>query len=168
MAIKTERLALSYAMTPKGNKLYLNLIAKLKFITENESESAYAVSDAMVRVNPKSGEAEPLELKSLGAIIIEIHEACGVSERARELFSAEYATGEYLGALKWLLDNLINRNRLGNASTESVKAFYSAYTKDSLTDKHYEALLGKREQEVRSLTRRFLRSIQSLLSRRFM
>lgn len=142
MAIKTERLALSYAMTPKGNKLYLNLIAKLKFITENESESAYAVSDAMVRVNPKSGEAEPLELKSLGAIIIEIHEACGVSERARELFSAEYATGEYLGALKWLLDNLINRNRLGNASTESVKAFYSAYTKDSLTDKHYEALFS--------------------------
>lgn len=142
MAIKTEKIALSYAMTPKGNKLYLNLIAKLKFITENESESAYAVSDAMVRVNPKSGEAEPLELKSLGAIIIEIHEACGVSERARELFSAEYATGEYLGALKWLLDNLINRNRLGNASTESVKAFYSAYTKDSLTDKHYDELFN--------------------------
>lgn len=143
MKITTEKIALAYATTPKGNKLYLNLIAKLKFITENESESAYAVSDAMVRVNPKSGEAEPLELKSLGAIILEIHEACGVSERARELFSAEYATGEYLGALKWLLDNLINRNRLGNASTESVKAFYSAYTKDSLTDKHYEALFNR-------------------------
>lgn len=142
MAIKTEKLALSYAMTPKGNKLYLNLIAKLKFITESESESAYAVSDAMVRVNQKGGEAEPLELKSLGAIILEIHEACGVSERARELFSSEYATGEYLEALKWLLDNLINRNRLGSASTESVKAFYSAYTKDSLTDKHYEALFS--------------------------
>lgn len=142
MAIKTERLALSYAMTSKGNKLYLNLIAKLKFITENESESAYAVSDAMMCVNPKSGEAEPIELKSLGAIILEIHEACGISERARELFSAEYATGEYLGALKWLLDNLINRNRLGNASTERVKAFYSAYTKESLTDKHYEALFS--------------------------
>lgn len=142
MTLTTEKLALAYATTPKGNKLYLNLIAKLKFSAGSESESAYAVSDAMVRVNPKSGEAEPLELKSLGAIIIEIHEACGVSERARELFSAEYATGEYLGALKWLLDNLINRNRLGNASTESVKAFYSAYTKDSLTDKHYEALFS--------------------------
>lgn len=142
MAIKTEKIALSYAMTPKGNKLYLNLIAKLKFITEKESESAYAVSEALIRVNPKSGEAEPLELKSLGVIILEIYGACGVSERAREMFGAEYATEEYFKALKWLSDNLINRNRLGNASTESVKAFYSAYTKDSLTDKHYDELFN--------------------------
>lgn len=142
MTITTEKIALAYATTPKGNKLYLNLIAKLKFSAGKDSESVYAVSDAMVRVNPKSGEAEPLELKSLGAIILEIHEACGVSERARELFSAEYATGEYIGALKWLLDNLINRNRLGNASTESVKAFYSAYAKDALTDKQYDELFS--------------------------
>lgn len=142
MAIKTEKIALSYAMTPKGNKLYLNLIAKLKFITEKESESAYAVSEAMIRVNSKSGEAEPLELKSLGAIILEIYDACGMSERAREMFGAEYATEDYFKALKWLSDNLIGRNRLGNASTESVKAFYSAYTKDSLTDKHYDELFN--------------------------
>ena len=142
MAITTEKIALSYAMTSKGNKLYLNLIAKLKFITEKESESAYAVSEALIRVNPKSGEAEPLELKSLGAIILEIYWACGVSERAREMFGAEYATEDYFKALKWLLDNLINRNRLGNASTESVKAFYSAYTKDSLTDKNYAELFN--------------------------
>lgn len=142
MKITTEKLALAYATTPKGNKLYLNLIAKLKFITEKESESAYAVSEALIRVNPKSGEAEPLELKSLGVIILEIYGACGVSERAREMFGAEYATEEYFKALKWLSDNLINRNRLGNASTESVKAFYSAYTKDSLTDKHYDELFN--------------------------
>ena len=142
MKITTEKLALAYATTPKGNKLYLNLIAKLKFSTGKDSESVYAVSDAMVHVNPKSGEAEPIELKSLGAIILEINEACGISERAREMFGAEYATDEYYKALKWLVDNLINRNRLGNASTESVKAFYSAYTKDSLTDKHYEALFS--------------------------
>ena len=142
MKITTEKIALAYATTPKGNKLYLNLIAKLKFITEKESESAYAVSEALIRVNPKSGEAEPLELKSLGAIILEIYGACGVSERAREMFGAEYATEDYFKALKWLLDNLINRNRLGNASTESVKAFYSAYTKDSLTDKHYDELFN--------------------------
>ena len=96
----------------------------------------------MVHVNPKSGEAEPLELKSLGAIILEIYGACGMSERAREMFGAEYATEDYFKALKWLSDNLINRNRLGNASTDSAKAFYSAYTKDSLTDKHYEALFS--------------------------
>lgn len=142
MKITVDKLALSYAMTPKGNKLYLNLIAKLKFSAGSESESAYAVSDALVRVNPKSGEAEPLELKSLGAIILEIYGACGVSERAREMFGAEYATEEYFKALKWLSDNLINRNRLGNASTESVKAFYSAYTKDSLTDKQYDELFS--------------------------
>lgn len=142
MTITTEKLALAYATTPKGNKLYLNLIAKLKFGAGKESDGAYAVSDAMVRVNPKSGEAEPLELKSLGAIILEIHEACGISERAREMFGADYATDDYYKALKWLLDNLINRNRLGNASTESVKAFYSAYTKDSLTDKHYDELFN--------------------------
>ena len=142
LTITTEKLALAYATTPKGNKLYLNLIAKLKFSAGKESESVYAVSDAMVRVNPKSGEAEPIELKSLGAIILEINEACGISERAREMFGAEYATDDYYKALKWLLDNLINRNRLGNASTESVKAFYSAYTKDSLTDKHYDELFN--------------------------
>lgn len=142
MKITTEKLALAYATTPKGNKLYLNLIAKLKFSTGKDSESVYAVSDAMVHVNPKSGEAEPLELKSLGAIILEIYGACGMSERAREMFGAEYATEDYFKALKWLSDNLINRNRLGNASTDSVKAFYSAYTKDSLTDKHYEALFS--------------------------
>ena len=142
MKITTEKIALAYATTPKGNKLYLNLIAKLKFSAGKDSESVYAVSDAMVRVNPKSGEAEPIELKSLGAIILEINEACGVSERAREMFGAEYATDEYYKALKWLVDNLINRNRLGNASTESVKAFYSAYTKDSLTDKHYDELFN--------------------------
>lgn len=153
MTIKTEKIALSYAMTPKGNKLYLNLIAKLKFSAGNdsESESVYAVSDAMVRVNPKSGEVEPLELKSLGAIILEINEACGISERAREMFGAEYATDDYYKALKWLLGNLINRNRLGNANTESVKAFYSAYTRDSLTDKHYEELFnGASSGEVRA------------------
>lgn len=142
MKITTEKIALAYATTPKGNKLYLNLIAKLKFSTGKDSESVYAVSDAMMRMNPKSGEAEPIELKSLGAIILEINEACGVSERAREMFGAEYATEDYFKALKWLSDNLINRNRLGNASTDSVKAFYSAYTKDSLTDKHYEALFS--------------------------
>lgn len=142
MKITTEKIALAYATTPKGNKLYLNLIAKLKFSTGKDSESVYAVSDAMVRVNPKSGEAEPIELKSLGAIILEINEACGISERARELFGAEYATDEYYKALKWLLDNLINRNRLGNASTESVKAFYRAYTTGSLTDKEYGALFS--------------------------
>lgn len=142
MKITTEKLALAYATTPKGNKLYLNLIAKLKFSAGKESESVYAVSDAMMRMNPKSGEAEPIELKSLGAIILEINEACGISERAREMFGAEYATDDYYKALKWLLDNLINRNRLGNASTESVKAFYSAYTKDSLTDKHYAELFN--------------------------
>lgn len=142
MKITTEKIALAYATTPKGNKLYLNLIAKLKFSAGKDSESVYAVSDAMMRMNPKSGEAEPIELKSLGAIILEIYEACGVSERARELFGAEYATDDYYKALKWLLDNLINRNRLGNASTESVKAFYSAYTKDSLTDKHYDELFS--------------------------
>ena len=142
MKITTEKLALAYATTPKGNKLYLNLIAKLKFSTGKDSESVYAVSDAMVHVNTKSGEAEPLELKSLGAIILEIYGACGMSERAREMFGAEYATEDYFKALKWLSDNLINRNRLGNASTDSVKAFYSAYTKDSLTDKHYEALFN--------------------------
>lgn len=142
MKITTEKLALAYATTPKGNKLYLNLIAKLKFSTGKDSESVYAVSDAMVHVNPKSGEAEPLELKSLGAIILEIYGACGMSERAREMFGAEYATEDYFKALKWLSDNLINRNRLGNASTESVKAFYSAYTKDSLTDKHYAELFN--------------------------
>lgn len=142
MKITTEKIALAYATTPKGNKLYLNLIAKLKFSAGKDSESVYAVSDAMIRVNPKSGEAEPLELKSLGAIILEINEACGISERAREMFGAEYATDEYYKALKWLVDNLINRNRLGNASTESVKAFYSAYTKDSLTDKHYAELFN--------------------------
>lgn len=142
MKITTEKIALAYATTPKGNKLYLNLIAKLKFSTGKESEGVYAVSDALVRVNSKSGEAEPLELKSLGSIILEINEACGISERAREMFGAEYATDDYYKALKWLVDNLINRNRLGNASTESVKAFYSAYTKDSLTDKHYEALFS--------------------------
>lgn len=142
MTITTEKIALAYATTPKGNKLYLNLIAKLKFSAGKDSESVYAVSDAMMRMNPKSGEAEPIELKSLGAIILEIHEACGISERAREMFGAEYATDDYYKALKWILDNLINRNRLGNASTESVKAFYSAYTKDSLTDKHYEALFS--------------------------
>lgn len=142
MKITTEKIALAYATTPKGNKLYLNLIAKLKFSAGKDSESVYAVSDAMMRMNPKSGEAEPLELKSLGAIILEINEACGISERARELFGAEYATDDYYKALKWLVDNLINRNRLGNASTGSVKAFYSAYTKDSLTDKHYEALFN--------------------------
>ena len=142
MKITTEKLALAYATTPKGNKLYLNLIAKLKFSAGKDSESVYAVSDAMVHVNPKSGEAEPLELKSLGAIILEIYGACGVSERAREMFGAEYATEDYFKALKWLSDNLINRNRLGNASTESVKALYSAYTKDSLTDKHYDELFN--------------------------
>jgi hypothetical protein len=142
MKITTEKLALAYATTPKGNKLYLNLIAKLKFSTGKESESVYAVSDAMVRVNPKSGEAEPIELKSLGAIILEINEACGISERARELFGADYATADYYKALKWLVDNLINRNRLGNASTESVKAFYRAYTTGSLTDKEYGALFS--------------------------
>ena len=142
MKITTEKLALAYATTPKGNKLYLNLIAKLKFSNVKDSESVYAVSDAMMRMNPKSGEAEPIELKSLGAIILEINEACGISERAREMFGAEYATDDYYKALKWLLDNLINRNRLGNASTESVKAFYSAYTKDSLTDKHYDELFS--------------------------
>lgn len=142
MKITTEKIALAYATTPKGNKLYLNLIAKLKFSAGNDSESVYAVSEAMMRMNPKSGEAEPIELKSLGAIILEINEACGISERAREMFGAEYATDEYYKALKWLLDNLINRNRLGNASTESVKAFYSAYTRDSLTDKHYEELFS--------------------------
>lgn len=142
MKITTEKIALAYATTPKGNKLYLNLIAKLKFSAGKDSESVYAVSDALVRMNPKSGEAEPIELKSLGAIILEINEACGISERAREMFGAEYATDEYYKALKWLVDNLINRNRLGNASTESVKAFYSAYTKESLTDKHYEALFN--------------------------
>lgn len=142
MKITTEKLALAYATTPKGNKLYLNLIAKLKFSAGKDSESVYAVSDAMMRMNPKSGEAEPIELKSLGAIILEINEACGISERAREMFGAEYATDDYYKALKWLLDNLINRNRLGNASTESVKAFYSAYTKDSLTDKHYDELFS--------------------------
>lgn len=142
MKITTEKIALAYATTPKGNKLYLNLIAKLKFSTGKDSESVYAVSDAMMRVNSKSGEAEPLELKSLGAIILEIHEACGISERAREMFGAEYATDDYYKALKWLVDNLINRNRLGNASTESVKDFYSAYTKDSLTDKHYDELFS--------------------------
>ena len=142
MTITTEKIALAYATTPKGNKLYLNLIAKLKFSAGKDSESVYAVSNAMMRMNPKSGEAEPLELKSLGAIILEIHEACGISERAREMFGAEYATDDYYKALKWLVDNLINRNRLGNASTESVKAFYSAYTKDALTDKHYEALFS--------------------------
>ena len=142
MKITTEKLALAYATTPKGNKLYLNLIAKLKFSAGKESESVYAVSDAMMRMNPKSGEAEPIELKSLGAIILEINEACGISERAREMFGAEYATDEYYKALKWLVDNLINRNRLGNASTESVKAFYSAYTKDSLTDKQYAELFN--------------------------
>ena len=142
MTITTEKIALAYATTPKGNKLYLNLIAKLKFSAGKDSESVYAVSNAMIRVNPKSGESEPLELKSLGAIILEINEACGISERAREMFGAEYATDDYYKALKWLVDNLINRNRLGNASTESVKAFYSAYTKDSLTDKHYDALFN--------------------------
>lgn len=142
MTITTEKIALAYATTPKGNKLYLNLIAKLKFSAGKESEGVYAVSDAMMRMNPKSGEAEPIELKSLGAIILEINEACGISERAREMFGAEYATDEYYKALKWLVDNLINRNRLGNASTESVKAFYSAYTKDSLTDKHYDELFS--------------------------
>jgi hypothetical protein len=142
MKITTEKIALAYATTPKGNKLYLNLIAKLKFSAGKDSESVYAVSDAMVRVNPKSGEAEPIELKSLGAIILEINEACGMSERAREMFGAEYATEDYFKALKWLSDNLINRNRLGNASTDSVKAFYSAYTKDSLTDKHYDELFN--------------------------
>lgn len=142
MTITTEKIALAYATTPKGNKLYLNLIAKLKFSAGKDSESVYAVSDALVRVNSKSGEAEPLELKSLGAIILEIHEACGISERAREMFGAEYATDDYYKALKWLVDNLINRSRLGNASTESVKAFYSAYTKDSLTDKHYDELFN--------------------------
>jgi hypothetical protein len=142
MKITTEKIALAYATTPKGNKFYLNLIAKLKFSAGKDSESVYAVSDAMMRVNSKSGEAEPLELKSLGAIILEIHEVCGISERAREMFGAEYATDDYYKALKWLVDNLINRNRLGNASTESVKAFYSAYTKASLTDKHYEALFS--------------------------
>lgn len=142
MKITTEKIALAYATTPKGNKLYLNLIAKLKFSAGKDSESVYAVSDAMMRMNPKSGEAEPIELKSLGAIILEINEACGISERAREMFGAEYATDEYYKALKWLVDNLINRNRLGNASTESVKAFYSAYTKDSLTDKHYDELFN--------------------------
>ena len=142
MTITTEKIALAYATTPKGNKLYLNIIAKLKFSAGKDSESVYAVSDALVRMNPKSGEAEPIELKSLGAIILEINEACGMSERAREMFGAEYATEDYFKALKWLSDNLINRNRLGNASTDSVKAFYSAYTKDSLTDKHYEALFS--------------------------
>lgn len=142
MTITTEKIALAYATTPKGNKLYLNLIAKLKFSAGKESEGVYAVSDALVRVNPKSGEAEPIELKSLGAIILEINEACGISERARELFGAEYATDEYYKALKWLVDNLINRNRLGNASTESVKAFYRAYTTGSLTDKEYGALFS--------------------------
>lgn len=142
MKITTEKIALAYATTPKGNKLYLNLIAKLKFSAGKDSESVYAVSDALVRMNPKSGEAEPIELRSIGAIILEINEACGISERAREMFGAEYATDEYYKALKWLVDNLINRNRLGNASTESVKAFYSAYTKDSLRDKHYEALFN--------------------------
>lgn len=142
MKITTEKIALAYATTPKGNKLYLNLIAKLKFSAGKESEGVYAVSDAMTRMNPKSGEAEPIELKSLGAIILEINEACGISERAREMFGADYATDDYYKALKWLLDNLINRNRLGNASTESVKAFYSAYTKDSLADKHYDELFN--------------------------
>lgn len=142
MKITTEKIALAYATTPKGNKLYLNLIAKLKFSAGKESEGVYAVSDAMMRMNPKSGEAEPIELKSLGAIILEINEACGISERARELFSAEYATDDYYKALKWLLDNLVNRNRLGNASTESVKDFYSAYTKDALTDKQYDELFS--------------------------
>jgi len=142
MTITTEKIALAYATTPKGNKLYLNLIAKLKFSAGKDSESVYAVSDALMRMNPKSGEAEPIELKSLGTIILEINEACGISERAREMFGAEYATDEYYKALKWLVDNLINRNRLGNASTESVKAFYSAYTKDSLTDKHYDELFN--------------------------
>ena len=142
MKITTEKIALAYATTPKGNKLYLNLIAKLKFSAGKDSEGVYAVSDAMMRMNPKSGEAEPIELKSLGAIILEINEACGVSERAREMFGAEYATDEYYKALKWLVDNLINRNRLGNANTESVKAFYSAYTNDSLTDKHYAELFN--------------------------
>lgn len=142
MKITTEKISLAYATTPKGNKLYLNLIAKLRFSTGNDSESVYAVSDALMRVNPKSGEAEPIELKSLGAIILEINEACGISERAREMFGADYATDDYYKALKWLLDNFINRNRLGNASTESVKAFYSAYTKDSLTDKHYDELFN--------------------------
>lgn len=142
MTITTEKLALAYATTPKGNKLYLNLISKLKFSTVKESEGVCAVSDALMRVNPKSGEAEPIELKSLGAIILEINEACGISERAREMFGADYATDDYYKALKWLVDNLINRNRLGNASTESVKAFYSAYTKDSLTDKHYDELFN--------------------------
>lgn len=142
MTITTEKIALAYATTPNGNKLYLNLIAKLKFSAGKDSESVYAVSDAMMRMNPKSGEAEPIELKSLGAIILEINEACGISERAREMFGADYATDDYYKALKWLLDNLINRSRLGNASTESVKAFYSAYTKDSLTDKHYDELFN--------------------------
>ena len=142
MTITTEKIALAYATTPKGNKLYLNLIAKLKFSAGKDSESVYAVSDAMMRMNPKSGEAEPIELKSLGAIILEINEACGISERAREMFGAEYATDDYYKALKWLVDNLINRNRLGNASTESVKAFYRAYTTGSLTDKEYGALFS--------------------------
>ena len=142
MKITTEKIALAYATTPNGNKLYLNLIAKLKFSAGKDGESVYAVSDAMMRMNPKSGEAEPIELKSLGAIILEINEACGISERAREMFGAEYATDDYYKALKWLVDNLINRNRLGNASTESVKAFYRAYTTGSLTDKKYDELFS--------------------------
>ena len=58
------------------------------------------------------------------------------------MFGADYATDDYYKALKWLVDNLINRNRLGNASTESVKAFYRAYTTGSLTDKEYGALFS--------------------------